>query len=213
MVRTDGSSPAQLFFGRNQKQNLPTFNPTAKSFCLDSMIKKRGKLHQQRIHSRDQHSVTINDLVPCQKVLIQDYITGLWSESAIVLEVGGCQVPAGTPLPPPSWDSLSEFIYIGKVGPNCRDHLQQQHQGTRPHRASSIIAIPNPAPATDSCDETQRQIRRGRARLLRADVDIRSIKKSTSQLYSSASVLLNRTEDCCIRDPVLGHNCINYLIH
>ena len=70
-------------------------------------------------------------------------------------------------------------------GPNCKYHLQQQHQGTRPHRASSIIALTNPAPATDTCKETQRRIPWGWARLLRADVDIWSIRKSTSQLYSS----------------------------
>ena len=105
------------------------------------------------------------------------------------------------PCSPPSWDSSSEVVYIGEVSPNCRD-LQQQHQATRSQRASSIIAVPNPAPATNTCEETQRQIRQGQARLLRADVDIRSIKKSTSQLYSSASVLPNRPEDRCIRDPV-----------
>ena len=86
MVRTDGSSPAQLFFGRTKKQNLPMLNPNAQPFCPDSMIKKRDKLHQQWIHSRDQHSVIIDDLVPGQKVMIQDYITGLWSELAIILE-------------------------------------------------------------------------------------------------------------------------------
>ena len=86
MVRTDGSSPAQLFFGRTQKQNLPSLNPNAKAFCPNSLIKKRDKLHQQRIHSRDQHSIIINDLVPGQKLLIQDYITGLCSKSAVVIE-------------------------------------------------------------------------------------------------------------------------------
>ena len=85
-MRTDGSSPAQMFFGRTQKQNLPSLNPNAKAFCPDSLIMKRDKLHQQRIHSHDQHSIIINDLVPGQKGLIQDYITGPWSESAVVIK-------------------------------------------------------------------------------------------------------------------------------
>ena len=56
MVRTDGSFPTQMFFGRIQKQNLPVLNPNAKPFCPDSLI------------------------------LTQDYLTGLWSESATIIE-------------------------------------------------------------------------------------------------------------------------------
>ena len=84
MVRTDGTSPTQLFFNRSQKQNLPTLNPYAKPFQPDTLIKKRDKLHEQKIKMRDQHSVIIGDLAPGQDVLTQDYLSGLWRNSAIV---------------------------------------------------------------------------------------------------------------------------------
>ena len=113
--------------------------------------------------------------------------------------------------PPPSRDSSLEVVYIGDVGLNCRG-FQQQHQGTQPRRAPSTIAVPNSTPSADTGQETQRRICRGRARLLRADIDIRSIRKSSSQLFSLSSILLNRTEDQCIRDPALG-NKIHQLSH
>ena len=52
MIRTDRSSPAQLFFNGSQKQNLRSLNPNAKPFELDTLIK-------QRIKTRDQHSVSL----------------------------------------------------------------------------------------------------------------------------------------------------------
>ena len=85
MVRTDGSSPAQMFFNRTQKHGLPLLNPNAKPFEPDNLIKKRDKLHEQRIKLRDQHSVIIEDLAPGQEVLTQDYLSGLWNDSAVVL--------------------------------------------------------------------------------------------------------------------------------
>ena len=71
MVRADGSSPSQMFFGRTQKQKLPLLNPNATSFNPDSLIRKRDDLHSKRCNLRDQHSVIIADLVPGEKVLIQ----------------------------------------------------------------------------------------------------------------------------------------------
>ena len=85
MVRTDGSSPAQMFFNRTQKQSLPILNPNAKPFDPAALIKRRDKLHDQRIKLRDQHSMIIEDLAPGQEVLTQDYLSGLWKESAVVL--------------------------------------------------------------------------------------------------------------------------------
>ena len=85
MVRTDGSSPAQMFFNRTQKQGLPLQNPNAKPFEPKALIKKRDKLHEQRIMLRDQHSVVIEYLAPGQEVLTHDYLSGLWKESAVVL--------------------------------------------------------------------------------------------------------------------------------
>ena len=48
-------------------------------------LKKRDKLHDQRIKMWDQHSVIIKDLAPGQEVLKQDYLSGLWNDSAVVL--------------------------------------------------------------------------------------------------------------------------------
>ena len=85
MVRTDDSSPAQMFFNRTQKQGLPLLNPNAKPFEPEALIKRRDKLHEQRIKLCDQHSKIIEDLAPGQEVLTQDYLSGLWKESAVVL--------------------------------------------------------------------------------------------------------------------------------
>ena len=83
--RPSHSMKMQMFFNRTQKQGLPLLNPNAKSFKPDDLIKKRDKLHEQRIKLRDQHSVIIEDLAPGQEVLTQDYISGLWKDSAVVL--------------------------------------------------------------------------------------------------------------------------------
>ena len=85
MVQTDRSSPAQMFFNRTQKQGLPLLNPNAKPFDPEGLIKRRDKLHEQQIKLRDQHSMVIEDLAPGQEVLTQDYLSGLWKESAVVL--------------------------------------------------------------------------------------------------------------------------------
>ena len=88
MVRADdGSSPSQMFFGRTQKQKLPMLNPNATSFNPDTLIQKRDVLHSKRCNLRDQHLVVIADLVPCEKLLVQDYLTGLWTDSATVLSI------------------------------------------------------------------------------------------------------------------------------
>ena len=84
-VRTDGSSPAQMFFNRTLKHGLPMLNPNTKPFEPDNLIKKRDKLHDRHIKLRDQHSVIIEDLAPGQEVLTQDYLSGLWNNSAVVL--------------------------------------------------------------------------------------------------------------------------------
>ena len=73
MVRADGSSPSQMFFGQIQKQKL--------------LIQKRDNLHSKRCNLRDQHSVIFADLVPGEEVLVQDYLTDLWADSATVLSM------------------------------------------------------------------------------------------------------------------------------
>ena len=87
MVRTDGSSPSQMFFGRTQKQTLPLLNPNVTSFNPEALIQKRDDLHSKRCNLRDQLSVIIADLVPGEEVLVQDYLTGLWADSATVLSM------------------------------------------------------------------------------------------------------------------------------
>ena len=87
MLRADGSSPSQMFSGQTKKQKLPMLNPNATSFDPDPPIQKRDKLHTQRCNLLDQHSVIIADLVPGEEVLVQDYLTGLWSNLATVLSI------------------------------------------------------------------------------------------------------------------------------
>ena len=47
MVRADGSSPSQMFFGRVQKQKLPLLNPNATSFNPDTHLKKETSYIQR----------------------------------------------------------------------------------------------------------------------------------------------------------------------
>ena len=87
MVRADESSPSQMFFGQIQKQKLLLLNPYVASFDQDALIQKRDNLHSKRCNLRDQHSVIITDLVPGEEVLVQHYLTGLWTDSATVLSM------------------------------------------------------------------------------------------------------------------------------
>ena len=64
-----------MFFNRTQKQGLPLLNPNAKPFDPEALIKRRDRLHEQRIKLRDQHSMVIEDLAPGQEVLT--FISGI----------------------------------------------------------------------------------------------------------------------------------------
>ena len=57
------------------------------SFNPDTLIKKKDVLHSKRCNLRDQHSVIIADLVPGEEVLVQDYLSGLWTDSVTVLSL------------------------------------------------------------------------------------------------------------------------------
>ena len=74
-----------MFFG--QKQKLPMLNPSAASFNPDALIQIRDNLHSKRRNLRDQHSVIIADLLPVEEVLVQDYLTEQWTDSATVLSM------------------------------------------------------------------------------------------------------------------------------
>ena len=87
MLRADGSSPSQMFFGRTQKHSLPlasSLRAEAPAYVPTKLIEKRDKLHKERCTWRDRHSVVLPELAPGEEVLLQDYITGLWKEKAIV---------------------------------------------------------------------------------------------------------------------------------
>ena len=85
------------------------------------------------------------------------------------------------PGSPPIGNSSSKLVYLGDVGSNSRhwNSLQQQCQGARQHCSLSIVTIPFSSAAPNTFEETQR-IGRGRTRVLRSDVDFRSIRKATS---------------------------------
>ena len=65
----------------------PLLNPNATSFNPDALIQKRDDLHSKRCNLRHHHSVIIADLVSGEEVLVQDYLTGLWTDSATVLSI------------------------------------------------------------------------------------------------------------------------------
>lgn len=82
MVREDGTSPVQFFFDRFKSKSL---NPNAIAFNPEKLISRRDMLHEKQCELWDQHLLIIKDLVSDEEVMIQDYLTGLWSESATVI--------------------------------------------------------------------------------------------------------------------------------
>lgn len=54
MIRQDGTSPAQLFFGRRQRLELPMLSEMLDQSAMDPSA--RDQLHRTRIADRDAHT-------------------------------------------------------------------------------------------------------------------------------------------------------------
>ena len=76
--------PLRCFSTEHKSKDCPCSIPMP-SLSSQALIKRRDKRHEQRIKLSNQHSVIIEDLAPGQEVLTQDYLSGLWKDSAVVL--------------------------------------------------------------------------------------------------------------------------------
>ena len=82
MAREDGYSPAQLFFGRRQRQRLPC----TPDHCLleTPRIEARDNLARQQAAPRNERTKDYRQLAIGEKALLQDQITGKWDTQVAV---------------------------------------------------------------------------------------------------------------------------------
>ena len=85
MVRQDGTSPAQLFFGRRQRLGVPRLP----ELLLQSQINPstRDSLHKERIADRDLHTVSLPDFNVGDRVWMQHHATQKWYKTANIIEI------------------------------------------------------------------------------------------------------------------------------
>ena len=85
MIRQDGTSPAQLFFGRRQRLGLPMLPELLHQSAIDPS--SRDSLHKERIADRDLHTVSLNDFSVGDRVWMQHYATKKWYKTAIIIKI------------------------------------------------------------------------------------------------------------------------------
>ena len=79
--RADGYAPADLFFGRTPKGNLPGFRP----IVVRSYAEAARRNAREVIRERDE-ALTLAPLKPGEKVVIQDQKSLRWLDEGVVLE-------------------------------------------------------------------------------------------------------------------------------
>ena len=67
MLRNDGTTPAELFYGRKLRQNLPMLPITEKTDCD---ISSRDTTHTKQAQMRDRNTVNFKQLEAGQKVMV-----------------------------------------------------------------------------------------------------------------------------------------------
>ena len=85
MIRQDGTSPTQLFFGRRQRLGLPMLPELLHQSAIDPS--SCDSLHKERIADRDLHTVSLHDFRVGDRVWMQHHATKKWYKTAIVSEV------------------------------------------------------------------------------------------------------------------------------
>ena len=86
MSRQDGSSPAQLFFGRRQRLGLPLLSCHLEENHLqntDAKNKKATRLHNK---ANAQATELVLDLRPGERVWIQHHQTKEWYKQATIIQ-------------------------------------------------------------------------------------------------------------------------------
>lgn len=83
--RADGVSPSDLFLGRRMRGKLPCI--AQPGFDVAAAEAKRRETRRRSREKNDQHSRTGLEFVPGQTVYIQDPVSKLWDETAVVTAV------------------------------------------------------------------------------------------------------------------------------
>ena len=84
--RSDGFSPAQLFFGRRQVTSLPALERQYQPVNFQSAAAARDSCHSKMKDMHDQHKKFLPGLSPGQPVFVQDSSTGKWSKTGFVVK-------------------------------------------------------------------------------------------------------------------------------
>ena len=85
MTRQDGTSPAQLFFGRRQRLGLPLLPEMLSQSNVDPST--RDSLNKDRISDRDTHTVCLPDFAMGDRVWMQHHSTKKWYKTACIIEI------------------------------------------------------------------------------------------------------------------------------
>ena len=85
MVRQDGTSPAQLFFGRRQRLGLPMLPELLLQSQIDPST--HDSLHKERIADRDLHTVSLPDFNVGDRVWMQHHATKKWYKTVSIIEI------------------------------------------------------------------------------------------------------------------------------
>ena len=84
-ARQDGTSPAQLFFGRRQRLGLPVLPEALDQSPADPS--PRDFLHENRNKNRDKSTACYSDFAVGDKVWMQHHATKKWYKTAIIAEI------------------------------------------------------------------------------------------------------------------------------
>ena len=85
--RTNGYSPAQLFFGRQQYTAVPALPIHHKFYDVQKAGELRDGVHLTEKKYHDQHKSFLPQLSPGDQVLLQHPKTGLWDNQAEIISV------------------------------------------------------------------------------------------------------------------------------
>ena len=85
MKSQNGSSPAELFWGRTHRLRLPLHNASQPAPHEDNGPTRRYDLHTKQIKARNQHTTSYLPLKPGDTALLADGTTGKWTKVVTIL--------------------------------------------------------------------------------------------------------------------------------
>ena len=85
MICQDGTSPTQLFFGRQQRLGLPMLPELLDQSAFDPS--PRDALHRTCIADRDAHTAIMPNIAVGDRVSMQHHATKKWYKTAIITEI------------------------------------------------------------------------------------------------------------------------------